>query len=140
MDSVECSDKIHQKFSDAGVDVVLNADHTFVRFHPGKEFVLAPMGAKCIGGKINLDEKAGFTCMVGTELDPSRLIPPFLVFNGTKCVDATNLEQTNWFKYRNWNKEAPGHTARQKHWFDADITIDGWTFCSTKLTLAKRLD
>ena len=65
MDSVECSDKIHQKFSDAGVDVVLNADHTFVRFYPEEEYVLAPMGVKRIDGKIELDEKAGFTCMVG---------------------------------------------------------------------------
>eukprot|EP00804_Cyclotella_cryptica_P009838 CCRYP_014149-RA/>CCRYP_014149-RA protein AED:0.04 eAED:-0.04 QI:0/-1/0/1/-1/1/1/0/248 len=66
--------------------------------------------------------------MVGAELDANRLIPPFLVFNGTKRVDATNLQQTNWYKYQNWNKEAPGCTARvtfqKKHWFDADITIE----------------
>jgi hypothetical protein len=29
--------------------------------------------------------------MVGAELDTSRLIPPFLSFNETKHVDATNI-------------------------------------------------
>jgi hypothetical protein len=70
--------------------------------------------------------------MVGAELDASRSIPPFLVFNGTERVDATNLEQTNRYKYRNWNKEARGRTAREtfqkKHWFDADITIEWLDF------------
>ena len=90
---MECSKKIRRKFIDAGVDVVVNADHTFLRFYPEEEYVLAPnpKGPKRIGGKIKFDEKAGFTCMVGAELDTSRLIPPFLVFHETKRVDATNI-------------------------------------------------
>eukprot|EP00804_Cyclotella_cryptica_P007941 CCRYP_015999-RA/>CCRYP_015999-RA protein AED:0.04 eAED:-0.04 QI:0/-1/0/1/-1/1/1/0/248 len=81
--------------------------------------------------------------MVGAELDASHLIPPFLVYNGTKRADATNLQQTNWYKYRNWNKEALGRTARvmfqKKHWFDADITIEWLDFLLDKTYRCKKV-
>ena len=131
---MECSEKIRQKFIDAGVDVVVNADHTFLRFYPEEEYVLLPKGPKRIGGKIKLDEKAGFTCMVGAELDTSRLIPPFLKY----------LQQTNWYKCCNWNEEAPGRSAKVTSKRNIGLMLisqlSGWSFCSTKHTLAKRMD
>ena len=52
------SARIREAFSEFGVDHVVNADQTFVRFYPEKEYVLAPKGAKCIGGKMNSNEKS----------------------------------------------------------------------------------
>jgi hypothetical protein len=65
--------------------------------------------------------------MVSAELNSSSLLPPFIVFNGTKKVNAKELQRTNWWKYRDWNTR-PGQfatiTFQEKHWFDEDITVE----------------
>eukprot|EP00956_Cyclotella_meneghiniana_P024783 scaffold50391_cov37-Cyclotella_meneghiniana.AAC.1 len=125
--AVENVEEVRKVFIEAGVDVVVNADQTFIKFYPEVEYVLAPSGAKRVGGKMNADDKAGFTVMVTAELNASKLLPPFIVYNGTKKKDAQDLERTLWWKYRNWS-DAPGRTAKvtfqKKHWFDEDITIE----------------
>jgi hypothetical protein len=107
--------------------VIVNADQTFLRFYPEHEYVLAPTGCKRVGGKIRSDEKSGCTLMVTAELNSSKLLPPFLVLNGRKKVNAKNLQQTLWWKYQDWSSR-PGHSAtltfQEKHWFDEDITIE----------------
>jgi hypothetical protein len=102
-------EEIRKALQEANVDIVVNADQTFLRFMPEQEYVLAPKGCKRVGGKVKTDEKAGCTLMVSTELNSSQLLPPFLVMNGTKKVDAKQLEQTLWWKYRDWTSQ-PGHT------------------------------
>ena len=122
------STKIKQVFKEAQVDIVINSDQTFIRFFPEMEFVLAPSGAKRVGGKINTNEKSGFTVMVSCELNSSTMLDPFIVFDGTKKQDAKDLHRTKWWKYRNWRMDAPGRSAKvtfhPKHWFDEDITIE----------------
>lgn len=113
---------------EAKVEVVINADQTFIRYYPESDYVCAPKGAKRIGGNLSSNEKSGFTLMVGAELNSSSLVAPFVVFDGTKKKSARNLQQTSWWKYRNWKSEAPGRTAtvtfHPKHWFDEDISIE----------------
>jgi hypothetical protein len=97
-------EEIRKVLREAEVDIVVNADHTFLRFYPEQEYVLAPTGCKRVGGKrIKTDEKAGCTLMVSAELNSSSLLPPFVVLNGTKKVNAKELQRTNWWKYRDWN-------------------------------------
>jgi hypothetical protein len=121
------AEEVRKVFKEADVDIVVNADQTFLRFYPEQEYVLAPKGCKRVGGKVKTDEKAGCTLMVSAELNSSRLLPPFIVMNGTKKINAKNLQQTLWWRYRDWSSR-PGHNAtitfQQKHWFDEDITIE----------------
>ena len=55
------------------------------------------------------------------------MLPPFVVFDGTKITTAKQPERTLAYKHRNWRNSKPGGTGRmtfqKKHWFDADITI-----------------
>lgn len=93
--AVANSAEIRKLLREANVDVVINADQTFLKYYPEMDMVLAPTGAKRIGGKINVNEKAGITCMVSADYYSSRLMPPFLVFDGIKRVDAKNPQMTN---------------------------------------------
>ena len=120
--------EIKRILKELGVEVVINADQTFIQYYPESEYVLAPKGARRVGGNLESNEKSGFTLMVGAELNSSSLVAPFVVFDGTKKKSAKNLTQTSWWKYRNWKSDAPGRTAtvtfHPKHWFDEDITIE----------------
>eukprot|EP00957_Ditylum_brightwellii_P185835 14149059-Ditylum_brightwellii.AAC.1 len=60
--------------------------------NPEMEYVIAPTGAKCVGGKLKVDDKAGFTVMVTTELNSSIMLDPFFVFDGTKKEDAKEIK------------------------------------------------
>ena len=46
VDAVKAARKIRDEFKAEGVDIVVNADQTFVRFHPESEYVIAPKGAR----------------------------------------------------------------------------------------------
>jgi hypothetical protein len=89
------------------------------------EFVLAPSGAIRVGGKINTNEKSGFTFTVRCELNSSTMLNPFIVFDGTKKHEAEDLQRTKWWKYGNWRVDVSGHSAKvtfhPKHWFDEDM-------------------
>jgi hypothetical protein len=119
--------KITKRFKDEEVDVVLNADQTFVNFYMEETEVVAPTGIKRVGGRVKAEVKKGFTAMVAVNLKTSEMDPPFVVYNGTKLSSARNPERTLWYKHRNWRNSAPGRTGRmvfqKKHWFDEDITI-----------------
>ena len=69
---------------DKEVDIVVNFNQTFVQFTPEADYVIAPTGTRRIGGKIKHNEKLGFAVMVGYELNSSLMLPPFIVFIGTK--------------------------------------------------------
>ena len=110
------------------VDVLVNADQTFVNFYPEEKIVVAPVGTKRVGGKVKADAKAGFTAMVTVNLGTSQMEAPFCVYNGTKLKDSKKPKQTLAFKYRNWRDPAMGRTGylafQAKHWFDEDIMIE----------------
>ena len=65
--------------------------------------------------------------MTALNLTTSEMLPPFVVFDGTKITTAKQPERTLAHKYRNWRNSKPGRTGRmtfqKKHCFDADITI-----------------
>ena len=44
-DTLEAAYEIREKFKREGVEIVVNADQTFIQFHPESEYVLAPKGA-----------------------------------------------------------------------------------------------
>ena len=69
---------------DKEVDIIINFDQTFAQFTPEVDYVITPTGACRIGGKIKHNEKLGFAVMVGYELNSSLMLPPFIVFIGTK--------------------------------------------------------
>mmetsp|Transcript_9761 Transcript_9761/g.22200 ORF Transcript_9761/g.22200 Transcript_9761/m.22200 type:complete len:792 (+) Transcript_9761:103-2478(+) len=89
-DSEENAADIRMKFSEAGVDVVLNMDQTFVNFYIEEKEVIAPKGVKRVGGKIKAEVKKGFTLMVIVNMLTSEIEAPFLVFDGVKLKDAKN--------------------------------------------------
>ena len=72
--------KIGNRFIEEDVEIVVNLDQTFVQFNPKAQYVIAPQGAQIIGRKIKMNEKAGFTVMVGVELNSSTMIDPFILF------------------------------------------------------------
>ena len=119
---------LRKLFKDENVDVMLNADQTFVNFYPEEDVVVAPKGVRRVGGRVKADVKAGFTAMVSCNLLTSKMDPPFVVYNGTKLKDARYREQTLAWKWRNWRNSALGRTGymafQKKHWFDADVTIE----------------
>ena len=84
------------------VDVVVNADKTFVYLYPKEQAVATPKGVKRVGGNIKSDTKAGFTAMVTRELESINMATPFVVYNGTKLKDAKNKKITLIWKFRNW--------------------------------------
>lgn len=90
--------------------------------------MIAPIGTKRIGGKVQADTKAGFTFMVTVNMLSSEIVAPFVVYNGTKLIDTQHPERTLAHKYKDWRGSAPGRTAhmafQKKHWFDKYITIE----------------
>ena len=59
------------------------------------DIVLAPVGTKRVGGKVNAkDKKAGFTLMVAIEMLSQQLCSAFITFKGTKKVDAKRPTRT----------------------------------------------
>ena len=66
-------------FRDAKVEVMLNADRTFVYFYPEESVVVAPENTKRVGGRVNSDTKAGFTAIVKVNLGTSHMDAPFFV-------------------------------------------------------------
>ena len=122
----DAAERIRRNLSDC--DVIVNADQTFVKLYMESDIVLAPVGTKRVGGKINpADKKSGFTVMVTVEMARNIICDPFIVFTGTKQSEAKQPERTLDFKYQSWKDDGEGRTAtvtfQKKHWFDTDITI-----------------
>jgi hypothetical protein len=96
----ENSTRIREKFREEDVDGVVNADETFLLFHPFGEKLLAPTGAKRVGSAVQVDnEKWGATIMIACEYRTSSILPPMIIFTGVYC---TTL-MTQWAKYPKGN-------------------------------------
>ena len=123
--SKENAKSIRDKCKEFKADVVLNADQTFVRFYSEEGHVICPTGSKRVGGKVKADVKAGFTLMLCANMDTSSLLPPYIVYTGTKIENAKRPLLTNAYKYKDWTKTAEHRKGyvdfQEKHWFDADI-------------------
>lgn len=79
--------RIRSKFKEEKVDVVINADETFLLFHPLGERLIAPKGVKRVGTAMQVDnEKWGATVMIACEYKTSSIIPPMVIFTGVYCA------------------------------------------------------
>jgi hypothetical protein len=96
----ENSARIRERFRANNVDVVVNADETFLLFHPFGEKLLAPVGVKCVGTAAQVDnEKFGATVMIACEYWTSSILPPMVIFTGVYCAKL----MTEWAKYSKGN-------------------------------------
>jgi len=107
--------KIRNAFKDAKVDVVINADETFVRFHSLSNKLIAPTGTKRIGTAAQVDnEKCGATVMVACEYRTSMVLPPMIIFTGV--YGATLMQK--WSKYENCKV-----VFNESHWMTSNTAI-----------------
>jgi len=90
------SERIQERFRSENVDVVINADETFILFHPFEEKLLAPLGVKCVGtAVVQVDnEKFGATVMITCEYRTPSILPPMVIFTGVFCAKL----MTQWAK------------------------------------------
>ena len=93
--------QIQKRFKEEEVEVVLNADQTFVNFFMEEKEVVAPVGTKRVGSKIKADVKKGFTFMVTCNTETSKIEAPFVVFDGTKLTQAKYPQRTLAWKLKN---------------------------------------
>jgi hypothetical protein len=84
--SEENAARIRDKFSAENVDVVVNADETFLLFHPFGEKVIAPTGMKA-------------TVLIACEYQTSSILPPMIIFTGVYCAKL----MTEWASYQKGN-------------------------------------
>ena len=92
--------KGRDKFSAENVDVVVNADETFLLFHPFGEKVIAPTGMKRVGSAVQVDnEKFGATVLIACEYRTSSILPPMIIFTGVYCAKL----MTEWASYHKGN-------------------------------------
>jgi hypothetical protein len=90
------STRIRERFRSENVDVVVNADETFLLFHPFGEKLLAPLGVKQVGTAVQVDnEKFGATVMIACEYRTSSILPPMVIFTGVYCAKL----MTEWAKF-----------------------------------------
>lgn len=75
--------RIRATFLKEDVDVVINADETFLLFHPFGQRLIAPTGVKRVGSVVQVDnEKWGATVMIACEFRTSCILPPMIIFTG----------------------------------------------------------
>jgi hypothetical protein len=75
--------RIRATFLKEDVDVVINADETFLLFHPFGQRLIAPTGVKRVGSVVQVDnEKWGATVMIACEYRTSCILPPMNIFTG----------------------------------------------------------
>ena len=70
------AERICETMRAAEVDVLINADETFVLFYPEDGHVIAPEGAKRVGSTNETNAKQRLTGMLGMELFSSTVLPP----------------------------------------------------------------
>jgi hypothetical protein len=70
-------------FKNEKVDVVINADETFVLFHMKDTCLIGPQGIKRVGTSTKVDnEKMGATVLISCEFRTSMILPPMVIFTG----------------------------------------------------------
>jgi hypothetical protein len=79
--------RIRHTFLKEKVDIVINADETFLLFHPFGQRLIAPTGVKRVGSAVQVDnEKWGATVMISCEYRTSSILPPMIIFTGVYCA------------------------------------------------------
>ena len=74
----------------------MNANETFLLFHPFGENLIAPRGVKHVGTAMQVDnEKFGVTVMIACEFRTSSILPPMIIFTGVHCAKL----MTDWCSY-----------------------------------------
>jgi len=75
--------RIRTLFKNEKVDVVINADETFVLFHMKDTRLIVPQGIKRVGTSTQVDnEKMGATVLISCEFRTSMILPPMVIFTG----------------------------------------------------------
>jgi hypothetical protein len=75
--------RIRTLFKAENVDVVINADETFVLFHMKDNRLIVPTGIKRVGTAAQVDnEKMGATVLISCEFRTSMILPPMIIFTG----------------------------------------------------------
>jgi hypothetical protein len=75
--------RIRNLFKKEDVDVVINADETFVLFHMQDGRLIVPTGMKRVGTAAQVDnDKMGATVLIGCEFRTSTILPPMIIFTG----------------------------------------------------------
>ena len=83
----ENSARIRSTFLKEKDDIVINADETFLLFHPFGQRLIAPTGIKRVGSVVQVDnEKWGATVMIACEYRTSCILPPMIIFTGVHCT------------------------------------------------------
>jgi hypothetical protein len=68
-------------FKNEKVDVVINADETFVLFHMKDTRLIVPQGIKRVGTSTQVDnEKMGATVLISCKFWTSMILPPMVIF------------------------------------------------------------
>ncbi len=74
----------------------MNANETFLLFHPFGENLIAPRVVKRVGTAMQVDnEKFGATVMIACEFRTSSILPPMIIFTGVHCAKL----MTDWCSY-----------------------------------------
>jgi len=107
------AERISQTFRDAEVDILVNADETFIRFYPETNHVIAPIGSKRVGSTNTTQDKKGLTGMLCMEMYTSQILDPFIVLDGT-------YEGTLSKQWANYAGSASVHF-QKNHWMDKII-------------------
>ena len=89
--------RVRSAFQQAGVDIVLSSDETFVKFHESTDMFLVPKGTKKVGSALKFNEKEGCTVMVTLDMIGNCVLPPFIIFSG-------QFGKTNMKKYKSVTK------------------------------------
>jgi hypothetical protein len=75
--------RIRNQFNEAKVDVVINADETFVLFHMQHHKLIIPTGIKRVGTAAQVDnKKVAATVLIACEYKTLMLLPPMVIFTG----------------------------------------------------------
>jgi hypothetical protein len=78
----------------------VNADETFLLFHPFRENVIAPTGMKRVGSAVQVDnEKFRATVLIACEYWTSSILPPMIIFTGVYSAKLI----TEWASYQKGN-------------------------------------
>ncbi len=102
-------------FSQENVDVVVNADETFLLFHPFGERLIAKTGVKRVGIVAQVDyEKFGATVMIACEYRTSTILAPMIIFTGVYCAKLMK-------QWANFNKAKV--IFNESHWMTSNAAI-----------------
>jgi len=108
--------RIREKFLSEKVDVVVNADETFLLFHPLGDRLVAPTGVKRVGTVVQADnEKFGATVLIACEYKTSSILPPMIIFTG---VYGANKLMSQWAGF-----DKAKVIFNESHWMTSNTAI-----------------